>query len=74
MGTFLTLGLQLALTITVFFFVGRWLDEFLATGPWCMIGGLVLGITGAFVKFFRTAAELGRQADAEARRAKEKPR
>lgn len=71
-GTFLTLGVQLALTVTVFFFVGRWLDDQLATAPWGMIGGLILGIAGAMLKFFRTATELGRQADEEARRAREK--
>ena len=70
LGTYLTLGLQLALSVTVFFFVGRWLDGQFATAPWCTITGLLVGITGGFIKFFRTAIELGRQADQDARERK----
>lgn len=67
-GPFLTLGLQLALSVVVFFFVGRWLDSELGTSPWLMIAGLALGITGGFIHFFRTAISLGKQEDEDAER------
>jgi F0F1-type ATP synthase assembly protein I len=51
-GTYLTMGMQLALSVVVFFFLGRWLDGLLETTPWLMIAGLVVGIVGGFIKFF----------------------
>ena len=35
----LTSGMQLALAVVVFFFIGYWLDGKLGTSPWCSIGG-----------------------------------
>jgi F0F1-type ATP synthase assembly protein I len=60
------MGVQLALSVVVFFFLGRWLDEKFSTSPWLMIGGLVIGIVGGFINFFRTAASMGKKADQEA--------
>ena len=65
-GPYLTLGLQLALSVVVFFFVGRWLDDWLETSPWLMIAGLALGITGGFIHFFRTVIALGKEEDEKA--------
>jgi F0F1-type ATP synthase assembly protein I len=65
-GPFLTLGIQLALAVVVFFFLGRWLDTLLGTAPWLMIGGLVAGITGGLIHFFRTAIALGKKQDERA--------
>jgi F0F1-type ATP synthase assembly protein I len=62
------MGVQLALSVVVFFFLGRWLDNIFGTSPWLMLAGLILGISGGFIKFFRTAASLGREADKKARR------
>jgi ATP synthase protein I len=64
-GPFLTLGLQLAISVVVFFFLGRWLDGVFDTSPWLMIAGLVLGTAGGFVNFFRTALSIGRKVDQE---------
>jgi F0F1-type ATP synthase assembly protein I len=61
------MGLQLALTVVIFFFLGRWLDEKFGTRPWLMIGGLVIGSAGGFINFIRTAASMGKQADQEAK-------
>jgi F0F1-type ATP synthase assembly protein I len=58
---YLTLGLQLAISVVVFFFVGRWLDGQFGTSPWLMIGGLLIGTAGGFIQFFRTVAALGRK-------------
>jgi F0F1-type ATP synthase assembly protein I len=65
-GSFLTMGLQLALTVVIFFFLGRWLDEKFDTRPWLMMAGLVIGTVGGFINFIRTAASMGKQADHEA--------
>jgi ATP synthase protein I len=65
-GPYLTLGLQLALSVVVCFFVGRWLDGWLGTSPWLMIAGLALGIVGGFLQFFRTVIGLGKVEDEKA--------
>lgn len=67
-GPYLTLGLQLALSVVVLFFVGRWLDGWLGTSPWLMIAGLALGIVGGFLQFFRTVIALGKEEDEKAER------
>ncbi len=54
-GPFLTIGMQLAFAVVGFFFLGRWLDDVFDTAPWLMILGLILGTTGGFVSFFRSA-------------------
>jgi F0F1-type ATP synthase assembly protein I len=61
--------LQLAASMVVFMLAGIWADTHWGISPWGTIGGLVLGATGALVKFIRTAMELGKAADAEAREA-----
>jgi F0F1-type ATP synthase assembly protein I len=63
MGPFLTLGLQLALTVVVFFFLGRWLDQEFGTAPWLMLAGLFVGVTGGLIAFFRTVIRLGARSD-----------
>jgi len=66
-GPFLTLGIQLAIAVVIFFFAGRWLDDLLGTTPWLMIGGLFVGIAGGLIQFFRTAIALGKKQDEKAR-------
>ncbi len=66
-GPYLTLGLQLALTVVVLFFVGQWLDGQFGTSPWLMLLGLLIGVTGGMIKFFMTAMQLGREEDAKNR-------
>lgn len=63
LGPFLTLGLQLAFAVVGFFFLGRWADHEFGTNPWLTLLGLGLGMAGGFVKFFRTARQLGEQSD-----------
>ncbi len=65
-GPFLTLGIQLAIAVVAFFFLGRWLDGLLGTSPWLMIAGVALGTVGGLVQFFRTASALGKKEDEEA--------
>jgi ATP synthase protein I len=75
-GPYLTMGIQLALAVVVFFFVGRWLDGKLGTAPWLMLAGLLVGIAGGMIKFLRAAVALGKEAnrDAEKERAHEHDR
>ena len=65
-GPFLTLGLQLAISVVVFFFLGRWLDGKFGTAPWLMLLGAAMGITGALIGFIRKAVEIGKKQDEEA--------
>lgn len=60
-GPLLTLGLQLAISVVAFFFLGRWLDSKLDTAPWLMIVGLLLGVVGGFLSFFRTVSAIGKK-------------
>lgn len=64
-GPFLTLGIQLALAVIVFFFAGKWLDDWLGTAPWLMLAGIALGITGGLTQFLRTALRMGQKSDEE---------
>jgi len=73
-GPFLTLGLQLAASVVVFFFLGRWLDSVFDTTPWLMIGGLVVGAAGGFISFFRTVIALGKREEREAKGRAQKDR
>jgi ATP synthase protein I len=62
-GPFLTIGMQLAFAVVGFFFLGRWLDNVFDTAPWLMILGLVLGTTGGFISFFRSAISMAKKED-----------
>jgi len=73
-GPFLTLGLQLAITVVAFFFIGRWLDDALGTTPWLMLAGLALGVTGGMISFFRTVIALGKADDREAEQRRKESR
>lgn len=70
-GPFLTLGLQLAIGVVVFFFLGQWLDSRFGTSPWLMIVGIFIGVVGGLISFIRTAMRLGREEDEEERRKRE---
>ncbi|HLP17894.1 MAG TPA: AtpZ/AtpI family protein [Bacteroidota bacterium] len=65
-GPYLTLGIQLALTIVVLFFIGRLLDAQFSTSPWLMITALFVGCTGGLIKFIRTVNTLSKQDDERA--------
>ena len=62
-GPYLTLGIQLAMTVVAAFFLGRWCDEKLSTAPWLMIAALFIGCTGGLIKFIRTVTDLAKQDD-----------
>jgi ATP synthase protein I len=58
---YLGLGIQLAATIVVCFFLGRWLDQVLNTSPWLMILGAFVGAAGGLYSFLKTVMELGKK-------------
>lgn len=64
---YLTLGLQLALAVTMFYFIGKYADDRLDTTPWLMTTGIILGFVGGMIKFFRTAMKLSKKEDDERR-------
>jgi ATP synthase protein I len=51
---YLGLGLQLAASILVFLFLGRWVDGKLGTYPVFMIIGAFIGAAGGMISFIRT--------------------
>lgn len=57
-GPYLTIGMQLAIAVVAFFFLGRWLDGVFGTAPWLMIAGLLVGTAGGFISFFRSVAAM----------------
>jgi ATP synthase protein I len=64
-GPFLALGLQLAITVVVFFFIGKFADEYFGTAPWLMISAILVGVVGGLIKFFRTVIELSDKEERE---------
>lgn len=62
---YLTLGLQFAVVVVVFFLAGKYADDYFGTKPWIMIGAIVVGCAGGMIKFLRTAIELSSQDDRE---------
>jgi F0F1-type ATP synthase assembly protein I len=64
-----TQGMDAALTLVLFFFIGFGLDRWLGTTPWFMIGMSLLAGIGYFAKFkYRYEAEMTRhEAERQAR-------
>lgn len=52
-GPYLGLGLQLAVSILVFLFLGRWVDGKLDTYPLFLIIGAFIGAAGGMYSFIR---------------------
>jgi ATP synthase protein I len=58
---YLGLGLQLAVSILVFLFLGRWVDGKLGTTPVFMIIGAFVGAAGGMISFIRVAMRLNEE-------------
>lgn len=52
-GSYLGVGLQFALSIVLFVYLGQWLDRRFGTEPWMLLIGLVLGAGGSFYGIYR---------------------
>lgn len=64
-GPYLALGVQLAATVVIMFYVGKWADEYFDTKPWLMIVGLAIGAGAGMYNFFRTVIDLGKKESSE---------
>ncbi len=62
---YLTLGIQLAITVVVFFFIGRFADDYFGTKPWLMVVSIFVGSIGGLIKFFRTVIDLSKKEENE---------
>jgi hypothetical protein len=51
-GDGLSRALEIVLTPLVFGFLGRLVDGWLGTGPWCMLGFGAFAVSGMFVRFW----------------------
>jgi ATP synthase protein I len=58
---YLALGVQLAATVVIMFYLGYWADDYLETRPWLMLVGLVIGSAAGFYNFFKTVSDLGKK-------------
>jgi ATP synthase protein I len=68
-----TVGIELAASIIVGLFIGKWLDERFDTQPWFGVVFLLLGIAAGFNNLFRAARRAmkqSREADAKEEAAK----
>ena len=67
---FAGVGLQFAVSILVFLYLGQWLDRKLGTAPWLLIIGMFLGAGASFYSMYRKlmAANAREEAARKARR------
>jgi ATP synthase protein I len=69
-GVLLGSGTQLAISVAVMFFLGRWADEQLHTEPWLLIAGVLVGVGAGLTSFIRTAMSLDDRAKSKDRAVK----
>jgi F0F1-type ATP synthase assembly protein I len=55
------LGLQLAVTVVLFWFIGKMIDEHYGTQPLWMIVGAMVGIAVGMYNFIKSVIELGKK-------------
>lgn len=49
-----TIGMEIAMTVTLGFFGGRWLDNKFDTQPWFLVAGILLGLGTGIVGIVQT--------------------
>ncbi len=64
LGTYGTVGLELALSVIVGLLAGQWLDKKLGTAPWLMIIGLAYGIAAGTRALYRALQRANKEAEA----------
>ena len=55
-AAFLGIGLQYAVTVVLFWYLGAWLDERFSCEPWGMVGGSFMGIALATYHLLKETA------------------
>jgi len=53
-------GVQLAASVVLMFFVGKWLDEQLNTAPWLMLSCLCFGFGAGLYNFIKIVSRVDR--------------
>ena len=61
LGSVGTIGLELAISIYVGFYGGKWLDQQLGTDPWLRWFGLFVGLAAGFRALYRVARQTQKQ-------------
>ncbi len=69
LGQASAVGLTFVVAILLGLGAGWWLDQKLGTAPWCLLGGILVGIAAGFKNLFTFSARMDRAAR---RRAEEK--
>ena len=59
------IGLELAGATAGLALVGYWIDRRFGTGPWGLLGGVVIGIVGGLYNLVKESLEAIREAKAE---------
>ena len=65
-GPYLTLGIQLIVTILLCIFAGHWADGKFDTSPLLTLIGGLLGIAAGFYHFFRAILKMDRKSEEDA--------
>jgi F0F1-type ATP synthase assembly protein I len=55
---YLTIGFQLAAAVVLFFFLGDWIDRQYEIAPVGKLVGMLIGMVGGFIKFFKSVASM----------------
>jgi F0F1-type ATP synthase assembly protein I len=63
LGRVATIGIEMAVSIAVGFFGGRWLDAQLGTEPWFKWVGFAAGLFAGFRSLFRLARKMRKELD-----------
>jgi ATP synthase protein I len=59
--TYSSIGIQIGLTVAIGIIGGVYLDQWLGTGPWLTILGLLVGVISGFTRLFQIGKELNRR-------------
>ena len=59
-GPYLTLGLELGLTMVAWSVIGYLLDQWLETLPWLTMAGALVGMVSVFIQLARAAKKASR--------------
>jgi ATP synthase protein I len=68
---FAGVGLQFAVSILVFVFLGQWLDRKLGTAPWMLMLGVFVGAGASFYSMYRKLTKAGEREDAARKASRE---
>ena len=61
LGPYLNLGWQLAITIIVMVFLGKWLDAQFDTSPWMIVCCSIFGVFAGMYTFIKTVITLDKK-------------